>query len=174
VVIPDLAADQPAKIKTSSVVLSSQRQPTKSALAKADPNSKVTDANPLVEDGQQLVPSITRVFRKDQNLYVYMEVYDPGLGTDQKPSVAATLSFFRGKNKMFESQPVRLDSFIPQRGQTLPVKFQAPLAQLPSGRYTCQINLIDENGHKFGFQRAEIVVLPAASAAAPAGPPAGF
>jgi VWFA-related protein len=174
IVIPDLATDQPAKIKTSSVVLSSQRQPLKAALAKADPNSKVAEANPLVEDGQQLVPSITRVFRKDQNLYVYMEVYDPTLGADQKPSVAATLSFYRGKNKMFDTQPVYLDSFIPQRGQTLPVQFQVPLSQLPTGVYTCQINLIDENGHKFGFQRAEIKVLPAqntapAAAAKPAG-----
>jgi len=173
-VIPDLAADQPATIKTSSIVLSSQRQSTKTALAKADPNSKLMEANPLVEDGQQLVPSITRVFRKDQNLYVYMEVYDPVLGTDQKPSVAAILTFFRGKNKMSQSQPVRLDSFMPQRGQTLPVRFQVPLASLPTGVYTCQINLIDENGHKFGFQRAEIKILPASGGAAAAAPKAGF
>ena len=172
-VIPDLATDQPSTIKTSTIVLSSQRQATKSALGKADPNARTADANPLVEDGQQLVPSITRVFRKDQSLYVYMEVYDPTLGADQKPSVAATLSFYRGKNKMFESEPVRLDSFLPQRGQTLPVQFQVPLTKLPTGVYTCQINLIDENGHKFGFQRAEIKVLPAQGAAAPA-PKAGF
>jgi hypothetical protein len=172
-VIPDLAVDQPSTIKTSTIVLSSQRQSTKGALAKADPNSKSADANPLVEDGQQLVPSITRVFRKDQSLFVYMEVYDPTLGADQKPSVAAILTFFRGKNKMSESQPVRLDSFIPQRGQTLPVRFQVPLSGLPTGVYTCQINLIDENGHKFGFQRAEIKVLPAAGGA-PAAPKPGF
>ncbi len=176
VVIPDLAADQPTKIKTSSIVLSSQLSPQKSALAKADPNSKVAEANPLVENGQQLIPSITRVFRKDQSLYVYMEVYDPTLGPEQKPSVAATLAFYRGKNKMFESQPVYLDAFIPQRGQTLPVRFQVPLAQLPTGVYECQINLIDENAHKFGIQRAEIKVLPAQNAAAPAAAakPAGF
>jgi len=120
------------------------------------------------------VPSITRVFRKDQNLYVYMEVYDPVLGTDQKPSVAAILTFFRGKNKMSQSQPVRLDSFMPQRGQTLPVRFQVPLSSLPTGVYTCQINLIDENGHKFGFQRAEIKILPASGGAAAAAPKAGF
>jgi hypothetical protein len=175
IVIPDLAADQATKIKTSSIVLSSQRSPLKAALAKADPNSKVADANPLVEEGLQLVPSITRVFRKDQNLYVYMEVYDPVLGDDQKPSVAATLGFYRGKNKLFESEPVYLDSFIPQRGQTLPVKFAVPLAKLPTGVYTCQINLVDEKGHRFGIQRTEIKVLPAQNAAAaPAAPKAGF
>jgi VWFA-related protein len=172
-VIPDLAAEQTSTIKTSSIVLSSQRQNTKTALAKANPNSKLTEANPLVEEGQQLVPSITRVFRKDQKLYVYMEVYDPVLDSDQKPSVAAILTFFRGKNKMSESQPVRLDSFLPRRGQTLPVRFQVPLSSLPTGVYTCQINLIDENGHKFGFQRAEIKILPPLGGAA-AAPKAGF
>jgi hypothetical protein len=75
---------------------------------------------------------------------------------------------------MSQSQPVRLDSFIPQRGQTLPVRFQVPLSSLPTGVYTCQINLIDENGHKFGFQRAEIKILPASGGAAAAAPKAGF
>jgi hypothetical protein len=101
------------------------------------------------------------VFRKDQNLYVYLEVYDPGIAAGQTtPSVAATLSFYRGKTKSFESQPIRLDAFALKRAQTLPIKFQAPLAQLAAGRYTCQVNIVDENGRKFGFARTEIVVLP--------------
>ena len=132
------------------------------------------------------MPGITRVFRKDQNLYVYnlyvyMEVYDPVLGADQKPSVAATLAFYRGKNMMFESHPVHLDSFLPKRGATLPIQFQVPLAQLRTGEYTCQINLIDENGHKFGFERADIQIWPPQTApsatvppAAPANKPVGF
>jgi VWFA-related protein len=160
ITIPDLAPDQPMHLKTSSVVWSSQLDPIKAAIASADPNKKVLESDPLVQDGKKLIPSITHVFRKDQSLFVYMEVYDPGLDASQKPSVAATLSFYRGKTKTFESQPVRLDSFIPKRGQTLPVRFQTPLAQLAAGRYTCQINLIDEAGHKFSFQRSEIVILP--------------
>jgi hypothetical protein len=92
---------------------------------------------------------------------VYLEVYDPGVSaSDSKPSVAATLSFYRGKTKSFESQPVRLDAFAAKRAQTLPIEFQAPLAQLAAGRYTCQVNIIDEHGRKFGFARTEIVVLP--------------
>jgi hypothetical protein len=63
---------------------------------------------------------------------------------------------------------VRLESFIPKRGQTLPIRFQTPLGQLAAGRYTCQINLIDETGHKFSFQRSDIVVLPAAKPVAAA------
>jgi hypothetical protein len=53
--------------------------PMKESLANADPRKKVAEADPLVENGQKLIPSITHVFRKDQSLYVYMEVYDPGV-----------------------------------------------------------------------------------------------
>jgi VWFA-related protein len=171
--IPDLAPDKPAVLKTSSVVWSSQLTPLKEIVANADPRKKnESESDPLISGGQKLIPSITHVFRKDQNLYVYMEVYDPGVDASQKPSVAATLTFYRGKTKTFESEPVRLDSFIPKRGQTLPIRFQTPLAQLAAGRYTCQINLIDEKGHKFSFQRSEIMVLPAAKPGAPAAKPA--
>jgi hypothetical protein len=158
-VIPDLAPDKPGVLKTSGVVWSSQRQALSEALASVE-KKKILESDPLVQDGHKLIPSITRVFRKDQNLYVYLEVYDPGLDADQKPSVAATLSFYRGRTKSFESEPVRLDTFLAKRGQTLPVRFQAPLSQLAAGRYTCQINLIDENGKKFSFQRTDIVILP--------------
>ncbi len=158
--VPDLATVRPG-LKTSSVIWSNQRQPMSEALATAEDKKKIIEADPLVQNGQRLIPSITHVFRKDQNLYVYLEVYDPGVESEQnRPSVAATLSFYRGKTKSFESQPVRLDAFALKRPQTLPIKLQAPLAQLAAGRYTCQVNIIDEAGHKFGFARAEIVVLP--------------
>jgi VWFA-related protein len=158
--IPDLAPDQPA-LKTSSVIWSNQRQALNDSLASADNKKKLVESDPLVQDGRKLIPSITHVFRKDQNLYVYLEVYDPGVTTAQPmPSVAATLTFYRGKTKSFESQPVRMDAFALKRAQTLPIEFQAPLAQLAPGRYTCQVNIVDENGRKFGFARTEIVVLP--------------
>ncbi len=158
--IPDLAPDQ-AALKTSSVIWSNQRQPLNDSLASADNKKKLVESDPLVQDGKKLIPSITHVFRKDQNLYVYLEVYDPAVtGAQTMPSVAATLSFYRGKTKSFESQPVRLDAFAAKRAQTLPIQFQAPLAQLAPGRYTCQVNIVDENGRKFGFARTEIVVLP--------------
>jgi len=165
--IPDLAPSplesKSAGLKTSSVIWSNQRESLNDSLASAD-KKKLIESDPLVQDGQKLIPSITHVFRKDQNLYVYLEVYDPGVNTGKegtdKPSVAATLSFYRGKTKTFESQPVRLDAFALKRAQTLPIKLQAGLSQLATGRYTAQVNIVDETGRKFAFARTEIVVLP--------------
>ena len=159
-VVPNLAPDQPT-LKTSSVVWSNQREALSDALASVETRKKVLEADPLVTGGQRLIPSITRVFRKDQNLYVYLEVYDPGIGEDQKPAVAATLSFYRGKTRAFESEPVRLDAYLEKRGMTVPIRFQAPLAQLATGRYTAQINLIDEAGKRFALPRTELAILPA-------------
>ena len=90
-------------LKTSSVIWSSQRHPMKESLATADPRKKIWMPIRWCRKDKKLIPSITHVFRKDQSLYVYMEVYDPGLDASQKPSVAATLSFYRGKTKSFES-----------------------------------------------------------------------
>ena len=167
--IPDLVAGPNTGLKISSVIWSSQRSPLNAAIASADNKKKLLEADPLVQDGQKLVPSVTRVFRRDQNLYVYVEVYDPAIDTtDKKPSVSATLSLYRGRSKSFESEPVRINDYLSKRGPTLPLQFQAPLAQVAAGRYTCQINIIDENGKKFAFPRTEIVILPNGKAVPPA------
>ncbi len=159
-VVPDLNAATPS-LRMSSVVWSGQRQPLNSAVGAAETRKKALAADPLIQDGQKLVPSITRVFRKDQSLYVYFEVYDPSSDpVDKKPSVAATLTFYRGRVKAFESAPVRLSQLNPGRSGALPVQFQVPLAKLTAGKYTCQVSVIDEQAKRFAFPRADLVLLP--------------
>ncbi len=159
-VIPDLSA-QTNTLRVSSVVWSSQREPLEAAVGSAEKKNKLLANHPLVHDGQKFVPSITRVFRKDQNLYVYFEVYDPALDPTQKtPEVAASLSFFRGSVKAFESTPVQVTEVSANRRQVVPLQFQIPLASLTPGRYICQVNVVDELGRKFAFPRAPLVLLP--------------
>jgi hypothetical protein len=62
--------------------------------------------------------------------------------------------------KAFETPPIRLDDVAPKRAGTLPIQFQMPLSALPPGRYTCQVNVVDEVGKKFAFSRAPLVLLP--------------
>ena len=113
-------------------------------------NKKLLNEHPLVENGQKLIPDITRVFRKNQKLYVYFEVYDPG--TVASPSVSAELTMFRGKSKAFESAPVRVTKPKSGRPNTLAFEFEMPLANIPPGRYTCQVSVIDEQARKFGYR----------------------
>ena len=75
--------------------------------------------------------------------------------------MAASLSFFRGDVKVFESEPVRVREADAKRKQTFPVEFQVPLGSLAPGAYTCQLNVVEETGRKFAFRRAAIILLDA-------------
>jgi VWFA-related protein len=157
--IPDLST-QSAGMHLSSVIWGNQRQPMNAAVGTAGANKKDLAADPLIQDGQKLVPSISKVYRKNQNLYVYLEVYDPAAdATDKKPSVSATLTFYKGKRKAFESTPVRLNDMAAGRSSTVPLQFQVPLDRLTAGKYVAQVNIIDEQAKKFAFPRTEMVLL---------------
>ncbi len=157
--VPDLGAED--SLRMSSIVWAHQREPLAAAVANAGNSRKVLANHPLIQDGRKLVPSITHVFRKAQTLYVYFEVYDPGPDPgDRTPDVAASLSIFHGNTKAYESAPVRVTRFAASRPQTVTVQFQLPLARLHAGRYTCQINVVDEVGRKFAFARSPLVLMP--------------
>ncbi len=158
--VPDLhAADN--RLRTSSLVLASQREPLESAVGAASRNRRLLASNPLVDNGQKLIPSITRVFRKDQSLYVYLEVYDAMADSaDRQASIFTVLSFYRGKTKAFESSPARVTGALAKRPGVYPVQFEIPLAKLAAGQYTCQLTLVDEVGKKFAFPRTSVVLLP--------------
>jgi VWFA-related protein len=169
-VVPDLSKET-SGLRLSSVIWANQREPLASAVGMAEKQKKYMELHPLIQDGQKLVPSITRVFRKNQNLYVYLELYDPQPDfSNNTPSITANLTFFRGKRKAFESAPVQLSGVYPNRYATLPIQFQVPLQNLAPGDYVCQLNIVDQVGRKFAFPRSRIVVLPAESAPAVGAP----
>ncbi|HEX5228555.1 MAG TPA: VWA domain-containing protein [Bryobacteraceae bacterium] len=154
--VPDLTKDT-STVRMSSVVWSNQREPLAASIGTAGGNKKLLKEHPLVENGTKLIPDITRVFRKNQKLYVYFEVYDPGAVAS--PSVSAELAMFRGKTKAFESAPERVTKSKSGRPNTLGFEFQLPLSNITPGRYTCQVSVIDEQARKFGFARAPLVIL---------------
>ena len=156
-VVPDLTTDQ-KYLPISSVVLSYQREKLDAAVASAEKNKKLLAANPLVQDGQKLIPSVTKVFRKDQNLYVYLEAYQPG--AEKTQMMVASVSFFRGRIKAFESAPLRITDGLNAKAKSVPVRFSLPLDSLPPGRYTCQVNVIQPSAEKFAVWQSPVVLVP--------------
>jgi hypothetical protein len=96
-VVPNLEKEV-QHIPISSVVLSSQRVPFGDALYNVQKNDTQA-ANPLVFDGQKLIPSVTRVFSKSRDLYVFLQAYERG-ATTTAPLVAF-VTFYRGDVKAF-------------------------------------------------------------------------
>ena len=156
-VVPDLTNEQ-KYLPISSVVLSNQQERLDAAVATAEKDKKILASHPLIQDGVKLIPSVTRVFRTDQNLYVYLEAYEPA--ADATQPVLANVSFYRGKVKAFETDPLRVTEGLNPKTKAVPLRFSVPLAKLQPGKYTCQVSVLDPVAQKFAFWRAPVVVLP--------------
>jgi hypothetical protein len=152
--IPDLGNDK--QLPISSVVLSSQRTPLSAAVFSAEKDKKLLSANPLVQDGEKLVPSVTRVFNKSQQMYVYLEAYEPTAETAQP--IVASVSFYRGKTLAFQTAPLEVTEGLNEKSKALPLRFAVPLAKLVPGRYTCQVSVLQPTAQKFAFWRAQMMV----------------
>jgi VWFA-related protein len=160
-VVPDLAADS-MLLKTSSVIWSNQREPLKAAVGTVgDPGKKINNSDPLVSGNEKIVPNITKVFRRSQNMYITFDVYDamPDPDAVRARRVMVSMSLFNSKGmKAFESQPIKATSLAAARPNAVQVQLQVPLRELPPGRYMAQINVIDEIGRKFNYPRTPIVI----------------
>jgi VWFA-related protein len=162
--VPDLNTER--ALRVSSIIYSNDRQPVTAAVGSATSDRRALANDPLIENGQKTVPSITRAFRKDQTMYVYFEVYDPTPNTEKAPDLTADVELMRGARKVYASTPSdvkKLDSGRPGVARFL---FQIPMAKFPSGQYTTQVNIFDTTGKKFATPRNAIYVLPEETAAA--------
>jgi VWFA-related protein len=159
-VIPNLNKEV-AHVPISSVVLSSQRVDLKDALFNAEKNkdrAKEQEVNPLVQNGQKLIPSVTRVFRQNQNMYVYLQAYEQGAAGFQP--LVAFVSFYQEQTKALETPPMEMTQGLNNRLQTMPFSFSIALNQLPPGEYECQISVLDPTGKKAAFWQAPVKVVP--------------
>ena len=159
--VPDLAADS-MTLKTSSVVWSSQRELLKAAVGQAEQITKKNiAANPLISGDEKVVPNITKVFRRGQNLYVDFDVYDaaPDPKNASARDIAVQMSLFDQKgDKTFDVGPVKATQLVSTRPDAVPVRIQIPLKNVARGQYVCQLNVVDEIGRKFAFRRANVVI----------------
>ncbi|MDQ2924551.1 MAG: VWA domain-containing protein [Acidobacteriota bacterium] len=168
--VPDL---KKAPMKLSSIALASQRSP----------NAAKNSINPLVRDGEELVPNVAHVFRQDQHLYFLYEVYDPAKAKDAPQPAAApglarraggpvrvltSIEFLSGGTKVYETPLVEANSLnVPER-DAVSFQFDVPLTQLKPGTYVCQVNVIDDAGGSFSFPRMALRVQATPAPAVPA------
>ncbi len=155
-VVPNLNKED-KRVPISSVVLSSQRVDLRDALFTAG-KDKEQAANPLVQEGQKLIPSVTRVFSKQRDMFVYLQAYEPGATTVQP--LVAFVTFYRGQAKAFETPPLPVTESTAARLKTVPLKFSISLAKLPPGKYNCQVTVIDPTAQKANYWQAPVMLVP--------------
>ena len=144
--VPEL---KQAPVKVSTVVLSTQLQPSRGGRGRTD--------SPLVRDGVELLPNVTHVVSRDQKLYFYYEVYEPGVA-DGGPHLETSLAFYRGKVKVYETPAVNRSGVDAADRKAALFQFEIPAGSFSPGLYTCQINIIDAAAGKFAFPRLAFYV----------------
>src|SRR5688572_16761964 len=155
--IPDLNREE-RRIPTSSVVLSSQRVALSDAIYSVRQKTPADMVNPLIFNGEKLIPSVTRVFSKARGFYVFLQAYQRA-ATETQPLVAV-VAFYRDDVKVYETAPQAIVEGLNPKTKAVPLQFTIPLAGFPTGRYECQVSVLDPTGAKATFWRAPIVIIP--------------
>jgi len=131
VVVPHFDED---KLANSTLILADLLQPL--------PTSQV-GTGPFVIGGTKVRPSVTRSFTRDQNLCIYMQVYN--LGQDaktHKPSLDVEYDLLKdGKPLLAQAED---PSKLKEASQQFTLEKQMPLRVLQPGKYTVQIKITDK------------------------------
>ncbi len=115
------------------MVLSSQRVDLKDALYNAARTRDRAEAvNPLVQDGQKLIPSVTRVFSKSRDMYVYLQAYEQEAPSTQP--LVAFVTFYRGQTKAFETPPLPVTEGLEQPAEDDAAEVQPVAREAAAGR----------------------------------------
>jgi len=121
------------KLANSSLILADLIQPL--------PTSQV-GTGMFVIGGTKVRPSVNQTFTRDQNLGIYMQVYNLGLDPKtHKPSLDVEYQLLKdGKPLLDQAEdPTKLKD----ASQQFTLEKQMPLSVLPPGKYTVQIKVTD-------------------------------
>ena len=153
--VPNLMKED-RRVPISSVVLGNQKVELSGALYTVKKNAYL-NVNPLVLDGQKLVPSVTRIFSRNGDMFIYLQAYkrDP----DSMQPLVASVSFFRGQEKALELPPMTVTDGIDPKSRAVPFRFTVPLNKLPPGEYTCQVTVADPTNQKASFWRTQVMLV---------------
>ncbi|HEV2175739.1 MAG TPA: VWA domain-containing protein [Terriglobia bacterium] len=135
--------------------------------------------SPLQFGSRDVLPSVTRVFRTNQNLHVYLESYaGKGRKGTSKPADSASGSanalpsvavvFFRAGVKISEAGPFP-GRAAPPAGGAARYFVSIPLAKFPPGRYWMQVNVLDPAADQVAFARVPLAIMKPPAAASSAG-----
>ncbi|MGB6190921.1 MAG: VWA domain-containing protein [Terracidiphilus sp.] len=150
ITLPDL---KKAPLKMSSIVLASQRTPSKKD-------------TPLVREGEEYLPNISHVFRNDQHLYLLYEVYDPTReklpenhpkGAKAGINLLTSLELMQGSVKVYETPLIQARQINVERN-AVSIGLDVPLSGLKPGSYIGQLNVVDDAGGSFAFPRFAVLV----------------
>jgi hypothetical protein len=85
-------------------------------------------------------------------------VYDPAPTTAGAVRLLTSLVFFRNGVRVYETPVTEVTEVTEPARRAAVFRFDLPAATLKPGRYTCQINVIDDAAGTFAFPRLTLYV----------------
>ncbi|MDE3179909.1 MAG: VWA domain-containing protein [Acidobacteriota bacterium] len=170
-VLPAVAKTAP-KLAISSIVVSNEISSTPRSRPQRGPWAMGAENNPLDMGSKSILPSVTRVFRNDQNLYVYLQSYavkPAGRSRKNSPSPSVALIFFRNGVQISEAGPYPAEKQKPAAPGAASYFTQIPLSKFPPGRYWMQVNVLDPAANQVAFARVPLAIMRATNAAGSGG-----
>lgn len=157
IVLPPAAHD---RLQLSSVMLSSQIEPVRRT-PEVERKAYAADAklkkSPLEVGGERIVPSVTRVFTTQQQLYVFFQAYAPS--QTQLANLRAALLFFRNGQRVGDTpllEPAEVDS----KTRVASFRIALPLEKLSTGRYMVQAVVVEAGAQQAAFARGFFALRP--------------
>jgi VWFA-related protein len=149
------------QLPISSVVLSSQlvddaKPPAFIGGVKPKPTQPA--ANPLVQDGKRMIPSVTRVFSSKTDMYVYLQAFEKGATT--AAPLTARVAFYKGPVKVMETSGVKVTDGLDPRSKMLPIRMDVGLGSLKPGEYDCQVTVVDPATQKSAIWQRPVTIVP--------------
>jgi VWFA-related protein len=153
--VPNLEREK-TRVPISTVVLSTQRVVPGDALFTVRQKIAATVAHPLLHDGLQLIPSVTRTFSASQPLFIYLQAYERD--AEAVRPLVAFATFYRDGLPAVQTGPIGVDAWDPKT-RALPIRLALAAGQLTPGQYDCQVTVLDPGANRAAHWRTGILVL---------------
>src|SRR5262249_20869382 len=138
-VVPNLERDA-THVRLSSVVLTNMKSAPGDAVFTTKQKVAAEVANPLVDEGQKLIPAVSRTFHAGRPLYVFLQAYERDAAAIRP--LVAYVTFYRDDKKIFETEPLAVDTWD-AKTKALPIRFTIAPNSVTPGSYDCQITVLD-------------------------------
>ena len=119
------------------------------------------DRTPLVVHGIQVVPSGTNRFKRDGNVIVYSEIYEPLLASENPPKIGLGYRILdrASKKAVMFTGVVAADAFIQKGNPVVPVGLKVNVKDLAPGGYCLILQAVDAAGNKAPNRTVDFDVL---------------
>jgi hypothetical protein len=144
-------------VPISTVVLGSQQLAARGALYSVQQKIAADAVNPLVVEGRQLLPSVTRVFSTAADLFVLLHAYQTAAVTPQP--IVAYAGLYRDGVKVRETPPLITGAGPANQAPATPISLTISLDGLTPGDYDCQVTVLSPQIKRVTFWRARVMLV---------------